>query len=223
MIRFVFLAMTASLASVFAQQAAPAPVPSTPVSAFAIRPPDEASPFFFDPLREKQAESTGPGPSTTTVSEYPKNRGAENSAWAQFSGFFTGMFSSVNLGPIRSVPPVTSKVAVDPTVFPLQDRREVNVTYTIQNNTKKIMRLEYPTSQRIDILTYDAQGNVIDKWSDDRSFTPEEGIVVINPKERIEYQEKIPTREMKPEQTYRIDSFATTEPNFLTQETISPQ
>jgi len=222
MIRFVLLAVVASVTPAFAQQPAATPVPASTISAFAIRPPDEASPFFFDPALARQAESEGSGPSTTTVAEYPKNRGAENSAWAQFGGFFTGMFASVNIGPIRSAP-VTSKMSVDPTVFPLQDRRELNVTYTIQNNTKKIMRLEYPTSQRIEILTYDSQGAVIDKWSDDRSFTPEEGIVVINPKERIEYQERIPTREMKPEQTYRVDTFSTTEPNFLTQETITPQ
>ena len=132
------------------------------------------------------------------------------------------MFSSVNLGPIRT-PPTTEKLVVDPAKFSLQDRREVNVTYTIRNNTKNITRLEYPTTQRIDILTYGPEGTVIDRWSDDRAFQPEEGIVVVNPKERIEYQEKIPTREMKAGESYRVETFTTGTEKFKSEQVITPQ
>jgi len=97
------------------------------------------------------------------------------------------------------------------------------VTYTIRNNTKNISRLEYPTTQRIDILTYDSKGVVIDRWSDDRAFVPEEGIVVINPKERIEYQEKVPTREMKSGESYRIETFTTSAEKFKSEQVITPQ
>lgn len=196
------------------------------VEAFAIRPPDEASPFFLDSRRAQSVASATADPAANSqpVTDFPRNRGSEDSAGAQIRSFFTGMFSSVNLGPIRTEP-VTAALKVDPTTFPLSERRELNVTYTIRNNTRRIMRLEYPTGQRIDILTHDAAGAVIDKWSDDRSFDEQEGLVVINPRERIEYQERIPTREMKPGQSYRVDAFTTAsgDENFLTQQTVSPE
>lgn len=221
MFRIVFIALGLSIALLPAQQPTPSPASTRAISAFSVRPPDENSPFFLDAQLARQTV-TQKLPATDEVSEYPKNRGSEDSAWAQFSGFFTGMFSSVNIGPIRTAP-VTSSLAVEPAVFPLQDRRELSVTYSIRNNTKEMMRFEYPTTQRIDILTYDAQGKPIDKWSEDRTFEPQEGIVVLNPKERIEYQEKIPTREMKSGQEYRVDASATTDPNFLTQQVVTPQ
>ena len=136
--------------------------------------------------------------------------------------FFGGMFSSVHFGP-KTTATTTVKLQVDPDKFSLQDRREVNVTYSIRNNTKNMTRLEYPTSQRIEILTYDSKGAVIDRWSDDHAFQPEEGIVVINPKERIEYQEKIPTREMKAGETYRVETHTTSTEKFQSDKTIAPE
>jgi len=64
---------------------------------------------------------------------------------------------------------------------------------------------------------------VIDRWSDDRAFQPEEGIVVINPRERIEYQEKIPTREMKAGESYRVQTFTTGTEKFQSEKLITPE
>lgn len=200
---------------------------STPVdaaTAFAISPPDENSPFFLDPSnsgRTRNLDYAGPR-EDTSLAEYPKNRNSPDSALAQIKEFFGGMFSSVNFGPLRK-PPTAQKLEVSPDRFSLQDRRELNVTYTIHNNTKNITRLEYPTTQRIDILTYDSKGTVIDRWSDDRAFQPEEGIVIINPKERIEYQEKIPTREMKAGESYKVDTFTTSTEKFQAQKFVTPE
>lgn len=221
--RLVFLVLASGLATTFAQQGSSATRTSS-VEAFAVRPPDETSPFFLDPVASARIARGG----VETVraenisAEYPRARGAENNAFEKVGGFFTKMFSSVNIGPIRQ-PPATSALTIEPTAFSLQDRREISVTYTIRNNTPRMMRVEYPTGQRIDILTKDASGNVVDKWSDDRTFAPDEGIVIINPQERIEYQEKIPTREMKPGQTYSVDAFATTEPAFPATGTVTPE
>jgi len=222
--RAVLIALVSGLLPLAAEEK-PAPQPSAAeISAFAVRSPDENSPFFLTPSLAPAALRDG-RPAVRpedAVAEYPKNRNSPDSAWAYMKGFFGGMFASVNIGPIRTAP-VTSELKVDPERFPLDERRELNVTYTIRNNTSKIMRLEYPNNQRIDILTYDAEGKVVDKWSEDRTFDAAEEITIINPKERLEYQEKIPTREMKPRQTYRVDAFTTGDPNFLTQEQIFPQ
>lgn len=219
--RLAALLLVAGMLPAVAQNAAPKPDPSSP---FAIRPPDETSPFFLDPSGSRRAIGAGDSDlrDENTIAEYPRVRNTDDSAGGQIKRFFNGIFASVHLGPLRSAP-VTSQLGVDPSSFPLQDRRELTATYTIRNNTREMMRLEYPTSQRIDIVTRDGNGVVIDKWSDDRSFDAVEGLVVINPNERIEYQEKIPTREMKAGQSYQVDAFATTEPKFESTATVNPQ
>ncbi|MBE2204518.1 MAG: hypothetical protein IAE94_09300 [Chthoniobacterales bacterium] len=221
--RVLLIFLASGLAPLLAQERLkPASVDTA--TAFAIANPDENSPFFLSPgvsPATYQIEYAGSDPKDE-IAEYPQNRNSEGSAATQIKKFFGGMFSSVNLGPIRT-PPTTENLQVDPSSFSLQDRREVNVTYSIRNNTKKLSRLEYPTTQRIDILTYDSKGIVVDRWSDDRAFQPEEGIVIINPKERIEYQEKIPTREMKAGETYRIETFTTGSEKFQSTKPITPQ
>jgi len=222
--RAVLILLATGLAPLLAQNAKPKSTPVDAATAFAIAEPDENSPFFVDAgaaARARNADYAGRDTSDS-IAGYPQNRNSPGSAFAQVQGFFGGMFSSVNFGPMRT-PPTTEKLVVDPAKFSLQDRREVNVTYTIRNNTKNISRLEYPTSQRIEILTYDPKGTVIDRWSDDRAFQPEEGIVVINPKERIEYQEKIPTREMQSGQSYRVETFTTGSEKFKSEQTVTPQ
>jgi hypothetical protein len=222
--RSVLILLAAGLAPLAAQETPPRPAPVDAATAFAIAPPDENSPFFLAPASAgatRNVDFAGRD-LDDAVADYPKNRNTSGSALAQIKGFFGGMFSSVNFGPIRT-PPTTEKLTVEPDRFPLQERRELSVTYTIRNNTKNMSRLEYPTTQRIDIQTRDAKGNVIDRWSDDRAFQPEEGIVVINPKERIEYQEKIPTRDMKAGETYRVNAFTTSTEKFQSEKFVTPE
>lgn len=198
--------------------------PRDPATAFAISPPDVNSPFFLNPQAAVQTRSLDyAGRNLSgTIAEYPKGRSSEDSAPARIKHFFTGMFSSVNIGPLRT-PPTTEKLVIEPAKFSLQDRHEVSVTYSIRNNTKNMTRLEYPTTQRMDIVTTDSKGTVVDRWSDDRAFQPEEGIVVINPKERIEYQEKIATRDMKAGETYKVQASTTSQERFPTENFVTPQ
>lgn len=193
-------------------------------TAFAIAPPDENSPFFLDFSAANSTRNVdfAGRDLNDTIADYPKNRNSPDSASTQIKKFFTGMFSSVNIGPLHTAP-TTETLEVEPAKFPLQDRRELNVTYSIRNNTKKMTRLEYPTTQRMDIVTTDSKGAVVDRWSDDRSFQPEEGIVVINPKERIEYQEKIPTRDMKAKESYKVEAFTTSQEKFATEKPVNPE
>ena len=224
--RFVFVFLALGMGSLFARShnsdSSLAPAPTDLSAAFAERPPDEESPFFLDPQLSRKTTRAGFGDGKTdeTVAQYPKVKGSSDTALNMFTGYFTGMFSSVNFKSLQTAPE-TAKLKVEPDAFHLQDRRELNVTYSIFNNTKNLSRIEYPTSQRIEILTYDSQGKVIDRWSDDHSFTKQEGIVILNPHERIEYQEKIPTREMKVGETYKIEATVASEPNFLSKQTVS--
>lgn len=218
----VLILLACGLLPLAAQETRP---PSTDAAiAFAIAPPDENSPFFLDPAAAINTRNTdfAGRDLQDVIAGYPKNRNSPDSASERIKKFFTGMFSSVSIGPLRT-PPTTETLKVDPSTFPLQDRHELSVTYSIHNNTKKMTRLEYPTTQRMDIVTTDSKGAVVDRWSDDRSFQPEEGIVVINPKERIEYQEKIPTREMKAKETYKVQAFTTSQEKFTTEKSVNPE
>lgn len=223
--RALLILFAAGFGSLVAQENPPAASSSMdPVTAFAVRPPDENSPFFLDAAMARRLASPEfrDQEFQKTLAEYPKSDGSSNTVAAQVGKFFTGMFSSVHIGSLHTSPS-TTKLKIEPSNFSLKDRRELAVTYAVRNNTNKIMRLDYPNGQRIDVLTYDPQGKVIDRWSDDQSFDNQEGIVIINPDERIEYQEKIPTREMKAGQTYRIEALTTGEPNFTAQKFVTPQ
>jgi hypothetical protein len=188
------------------------PVPSIPV---------EDSPFFI--IQKDDRERSGPrrkGPATTASSAYPLNKSAEVSAGQMFTGFFTGMFSSVRIGAKGSA---GSKLEVDPASFSLDERREVSVNFTIYNKTGKLIKLDFPNAQRIEILVRDPEGRVIEKWSDDRAFEDETGIVMINPGERIEYRERIATREMQPGVTYTIEAALANNPEYTRTTQVTPK
>ncbi|CAN5812955.1 hypothetical protein BH09VER1_BH09VER1_33300 [soil metagenome] len=191
--------------------------------AFAMKAPDEGSPFFSEREAAKVAlEKEG---TTNTnqngVAIYPRAKESPNSASAMFTGFFTEMFASVKFKTLHNEP-TTEKLKIEPAHFELSKHKELDTIYTVQNNTGKLMRLNFATTQRIDLVTTDASGKVIDKWSDDRATTPQDGIIIINPKERIQYDEKIPTREMKPEQSYTVQSQIVGYPDYTVSKTVVP-
>jgi Intracellular proteinase inhibitor len=192
-------------------------------TAFSVQPPDEGSPFFS--VREaalSYASQQATNPSQDQVAIYPKVKNSPGSAAAMFNHFFTDMFASVKLGTLHQTPS-TQTLTITPQDFSLQDRRDLDTVYSVRNNTSKMVKLAFPTTQRIEITTTDSSGTVIDKWSDDRAFEPQDGLVVINPKERIEYRETVPTREMKPAQPYAIQSSVVGYPDYTVEKTVTPR
>jgi hypothetical protein len=191
-------------------------------SAFAVTQPDEGSPFFAEREAARILASQPPAQARRdALAVYPRVKNSDDSATAMFEKFFTEMFSSINLRKLQGRK-TTENLTIDPPSFSLTDRREVEGTYSLRNNTGKLIRLDYETSQRIDIVTKDANGNVIDRWSDDRAFKPQEGVVILNPKERIEYREKIPTRDMKAGQPYTIQADVVGYPEYTASQPVTP-
>lgn len=190
-------------------------------SPFAEPPPDESSPLFVSGgaaleesllLEQRNSPATG----------YPRVKKNPDSALAQVRGFFTGLAPQFNLiAPGESVD--TASLVVSPQDPVLKDQRELAVTYTVRNNAKEMTRLEFPSGQRIEILARTQTGSVVERWSDDRSFEKEEGIVVINPRERIEYQEKISTRELRPGQAYTVEAALKTQPDYAISQPVNPR
>jgi hypothetical protein len=156
-----------------------------------------------------------------TVATYPRAKNSPDSVTTMFTRFFTDMFSSIRLGRLRAEP-TSEELKIEPTQFSLGDRRELDATYIVRNNTKKIIRLDFNTTQRIDILTFDPNGKVVEKWSEDRLFMLQEGVVIVNPKERIQYSEKVATRDMKPGETYSIKADVVGYPDYSAEHSVTP-
>ena len=214
----VLVAQQAPVAS-----SSPKPVGSYSASAFGVIPPDEGSPFFaerqsakFSASQEGQDLLEGEG-----VAVFPQSKRSPDSATTIFTKFFTDMFASVKLGRVRPEK-TTQALTVEPSEFSLAERRELDATYTVRNNTKRLMRLDFNTTQRIDIQTTNPSGKVIEKWSDDRAFQFGEGVIFINPQERIEYSEKVATREMKPSETYTIKADVVGYPDYTATAPVTP-
>ena len=98
-------------------------------------------------------------------------------------------------------------IVVDPTPLKLSDVRTMKVTLTLANHGKKLAQLEFPTTQRIEVLVKDATGARIEQWSEDQAFQNEPTLVAINPNERLEYTATVATRDLKPGQSYIIEGF----------------
>lgn len=114
-------------------------------------------------------------------------------------------------------------ITLEPAEFKLEERREITVTVILKNESSRQIQINFPTTQRIELLTKDKTGNVIERWSDDRVFDPLEGIVAVNPNETIEYSERIPTREMKSGEMYTIEASLSNNPQYTKTVSIHPQ
>lgn len=150
-------------------------------------------------------------------------RDASEDTWSQRAETFLDPFlpDSITLGPKR--PALEASVRLDPEEIVLADRREVRVLFTVRNTTKRIQRLDFPTAQRIEAMALAPDGQRIFLWSEDRLFDPKPATVVINPRERVEYEATVPTRDMKAGSTYAVEVGLIGYPEVATSVNITPQ
>lgn len=106
----------------------------------------------------------------------------------------------------RRGPALQAELRSDPAEFPLAERREVRVFFTVRNASKRAERLDFATRQRFDLSVVAPDGKRIFLWSEDRSFEPVAASVMINPGERIEYEAAVPTRDMQAGGIYRLEA-----------------
>lgn len=96
---------------------------------------------------------------------------------------------------------------LDPQAPVLGEHRQVTVTLRLQNKSKKLVQLDFPTTQRIEVLLRNSTGKLVEQWSEDQAFQNEPGLVTINPGERLEYTARVSTRDMAAGQEYTIEGF----------------
>src|SRR5262249_17485711 len=87
---------------------------------------------------------------------------------------------------------------ITPQTVKLSEVRQLGVKVTLANLSKKPVTLDCPTTQRIEIYLTDSAGNVLTKWSENHAIADKPATILINPAERIEYNETISTRELAP-------------------------
>lgn len=107
--------------------------------------------------------------------------------------------------------------------FVLADRREVKVIYSILNISRSAVRLDFPTSQHLEVVLRSPEGRQIFFWSEDRDFAAESTAVVVNPGERLEYQAAVPTRDMLAGRIYTAEAMIPGYASTLARATLQPR
>src|ERR1043166_45747 len=101
---------------------------------------------------------------------------------------------------------------ITPQTVNLSEVRQLNVKVTLANLSKRPVTLDFPTSQRIEIYLMDSAGEVLTRWSENHAIVEKPATILINPSERIEYNETISTRELTPNKVFIAEVFF---PQFL--------
>jgi hypothetical protein len=135
-------------------------------------------------------------------------------------GMVGRMLSSAHkLNPFRGKPAVTSKassatfkglemkMSVEPLTPNLGEVRQITVKLRLQNRGKRLVQLDFPTTQRIEVIVRNTAGGLVEQWSEDQAFQNEPGLVAINPGERLEYSANISTRDFAAGQDYIVEGF----------------
>lgn len=150
-------------------------------------------------------------------------RDGSEDTWTRRAGDFLDPLvpDSLTLGPKQ--PALLASVRLDPAEVVLADRRDVRVFFTVENTTRRSQRLDFPTAQRIELAMIAPDGRRLFLWSEDRLFDPKPGTVVINPRERIEYEATVPTRDMTAGATYSLETGLVGYPEVMTSVNITPR
>ena len=89
----------------------------------------------------------------------------------------------------------------------LSEVRQLDVRAILTNHGKKGIELDFGTDQRIEIYLMGSTDTVLTRWSENHAINSQPGIVLINPGEHIEYNEKIATRELARDKVYLAEVF----------------
>jgi hypothetical protein len=114
-------------------------------------------------------------------------------------------------------------MSVEPHPLKLSEARQMKVTMVVANKSSKLVQLEFPTTQRIEVLVRHAGGKLVEQWSEDRTFANEPGIRAINPGERLEYAVTLSTRDLAAGQSYTVEALFPNYESLRLQRTVVPE
>ena len=96
---------------------------------------------------------------------------------------------------------------VAPQPVRLSEIRQMEVKLTVSNHGARMVQLDFPTDQRIEVQLINAGDVVLTKWSENHAIKEKPGTVLINPGEHVEYKESIATRDLTPNKVFTAEVF----------------
>jgi hypothetical protein len=102
---------------------------------------------------------------------------------------------------------LTVDLLITPQTIKLSEVRQLGIKLTLANISKRPVTLDFPTNQRIEIYLMNSEGNILTKWSDNHAIAEKPATILINPQERIEYNETIATRDLTPNKVFIAEVF----------------
>lgn len=155
------------------------------------------------PVPEQNASSAGatgtPTPKTTTT--------------MQKRGLFGRMlhpFSSSDVLPKygdKRLRGLVLDLQVAPQPVRLSEVRQLEIKLTVTNMGTRMIQLDFPTDQRIEIRLLNAADAALTKWSENHAIKEKPASVLINPGEHVEYKENIATRDLTPNKVFTAEVF----------------
>ena len=191
-------------------------VSKTEIKNMSLKGPDADSPFFTERQEAKAAMAEAGHEGFGMYVPKPPHPPIQQ----QMKKFFHRMFGSGKAGAREANPMV---LTLSPSEFSLAQTSELDVTLKLSNARKQELEILYPDNQRLEILTKDSSGNIVNRWSQDRAFEHTEGFVAVNPREFITYTEKIATTGMKAGETYTIEVSLANQQGFVASTKVTPQ
>lgn len=195
-----------------------ATVSKTEIRNISVKPPQADSPFFIERQEAKAASAEAGREGFGMYVPKPPHPPAQE----QIKKFFRGLFGGGSRKG-KTEGPAAMTLQVEPADFSLAQTSELEVSLKISNARKQEIELLFPDNQRLEIVTKDASGQVISRWSEDRSFDSQEGFAEINPDEFIIYAERIPTSKMKAGETYTVEASLANQEGYSTTATLTPR
>jgi hypothetical protein len=102
---------------------------------------------------------------------------------------------------------LTVDLQIAPQTIKLSEVRQLGIKLTLANVSKRPVTLDFPTNQRIEIYLMNSEGNILTRWSDNHAIAEKPATILINPQERIEYNETIATRDLTPNKVFIAEVF----------------
>lgn len=97
------------------------------------------------------------------------------------------------------------KLAPEP--LKLSEVRQLQVSMTLKNVSKRAVVLDFPSEQRFEIYLRNSTEAILTIWSDNHAFEDKPGTVLINPAEHIDYPANIATRDLSPNKVFIAEVF----------------
>ena len=102
---------------------------------------------------------------------------------------------------------LTLRLRLSPFPVKLSETRRVEASIRLENASARFVPLEFPTTERFDVILRNDRGKLLAQWSEDQPIDAVPGHVGINPGEHVEYSALLPTRDLQPGRRYSVTVF----------------